>query len=161
MPQAGCRSEDPTAMNKTARHLKIKEILSRHDVPGQLELLVFLKKAGVSVAQATLSRDCAELGVVRTRVGKWCRLVLPGDRPGQVIKGLVGMEVLSMKANETSIIVRTLPGRAHGVGSFIDQLNSPLILGTIAGDDTVLVIPVTVRQISAVMSYIQDSLSQT
>jgi transcriptional regulator of arginine metabolism len=148
-------------MHKSLRHLKIKEMLHRHHISNQHDLLHLLNGAGIKVAQATLSRDCAVLGVFRSRTSEGYRLVFPGDNTGQIIKGLVGMEVLSINANETVVIIRTLPGRAHGVGSFIDQLKSPLILGTIAGDDTVLVIPLTIMQISQLIAYIQESLSKT
>jgi transcriptional regulator of arginine metabolism len=147
-------------MNKSLRHRKIRELLENHEVSGQQELLGLLEQAGIRVAQATLSRDFGDMGIVRTRSANGYRLVVPEDSSDDIIKGLVGMEVLSVNANETSIIIRTLPGRAHGVGSFLDRLRSPEILGTIAGDDTVLVIPSTIKRISSIKSYIQKSLSQ-
>lgn len=147
-------------MNKTHRQRKIRELVGNREVSGQHELLGLLEQAGIQVAQATLSRDFAELGIVRKRSTLGYRLVLPEASTEDIIKGLVGMEVLLVASNETSIIIRTLPGRAHGVGSFLDRLESPDILGTIAGDDTVLVIPSSVMRISAVKSYIQKSLSQ-
>ena len=148
-------------MNKTFRQKKIRELVESREVGGQLELLALLKEVGIRVAQATLSRDFAELGIVRKRRGQAYRLEMPEVSSEEIIRELVGMEVLSVTSNETSIIIRTLPGRAHGVGSFLDRLRSPEILGTIAGDDTVLVIPASVTKISAVKSYIQKSLSQT
>ena len=147
-------------MNKTLRHRKIRELVENNEVSGQQELLVLLEQSGIRVAQATLSRDFADMGIVRTRNAGGYRLVLPDESPDDIIRGLVGMEVLSINANETSIIIRTLPGRAHGVGSFLDRLRNSDILGTIAGDDTVLVIPTTIKQISSIKSYIQKSLSQ-
>jgi transcriptional regulator of arginine metabolism len=101
------------------------------------------------------------MGVVRRRTADGgYRLVAPEEPQVDVIKGLVGMEVLAVASNETAIIIRTLPGRAHGVGSFLDRLTNDDILGTIAGDDTVLVIPASIRKISSVKSYIQKILSQ-
>ncbi len=147
-------------MNKTNRQRKIREIVETREVSGQLELLELLRQSGISIAQATLSRDFADIGIVRKRIGQGYRLVVPEDAAEDILKDLVGMEVLSVASNETAIIIRTLPGRAHGVGSFLDRIKSPEILGTIAGDDTVLVIPATVTRISAVKSYIQKSLSQ-
>jgi len=147
-------------MNKQLRQMTIKEMLLRHEPGNQHDLLRLLEEAGVKVAQATLSRDCTELGIVRSRGVSGYRLVLPEENPGNIIKGLVGVEVLSIQSNETVIVIKTLPGRAHGVGSFVDQLKIPAILGTIAGDDTVLVIPASVSQISQVISYIQDNLSK-
>jgi transcriptional regulator of arginine metabolism len=147
-------------MNKYARQLKIKEILQQNRVGNQHDLLQLLRDSGMAVAQATLSRDCAELGIIRSRTNGKFKMLFPDDDADKIIKGLVGIEVLSIKANETTIIIITLPGRAHGVGSWLDQLKSPLILGTIAGDDTVLVIPTSVLNISALKSYIQKNLSK-
>ncbi|NTU91002.1 MAG: arginine repressor [Chlorobiaceae bacterium] len=148
-------------MNKTLRQRKIRELVENREVSGQLELLGMLEETGIRVAQATLSRDFAELGIVRKRSGHGYRLELPETSTEEIIRGLVGMEVLSVASNETSVILRTLAGRAHGVASFLDRLKSPEILGTIAGDDTVLIIPASITKISAVKSYIQKSLSQT
>ncbi|NTW82374.1 MAG: arginine repressor [Chlorobiaceae bacterium] len=147
-------------MNKNARQLKIREILQRHNVGNQHDLLRLLKETGMVVAQATLSRDCAELGIIRTRAAGGYRLVFPEDHAGKIIKGLVGVEVLTVTANETAVIIKTLPGRAHGVGSYIDQLKSPLILGTIAGDDTVLIIPASVNSIDTLITFIHRNVSK-
>ncbi len=147
-------------MNKHARQLKIREILQQHTVENQHDLLQLLRDSGMAVAQATLSRDCAELSIIRSRINGSYRMVYPDDNTGRIIQGLVGIEVLAVNANETTIIIRTLPGRAHGVGSYLDQLKSPLVLGTIAGDDTVLVIPSSVHNISALISYIHKNLSK-
>jgi len=146
-------------MNKPARQLRIREIIQQEHVENQHDLLRLLKEKGVKVAQATLSRDCAELGIIRSKTHAGYRLLFAEEHSGRIIKGLVGMEVVSVAANEPSVIVRTLPGRAHGVGSWLDQFHSPLILGTIAGDDTVLVIPDSVENISALISYIHKNLS--
>jgi len=140
--------------------MKIREILQQNSVGNQHDLLQFLRDAGMSVAQATLSRDCAELGLVRSKTDGNYRLMFPDDNAGRIIKGLVGVEVLAVNSNETTVIIKTLPGRAHGVGSYLDQLRSPFILGTIAGDDTVLVIPASVANISALISYIHKNLSK-
>lgn len=148
-------------MNKTLRQKKIRELVENNEVSGQQELLGLLDEAGIKVAQATLSRDFADMGIIRTRTSEGnYRLVVPEESQENIIRELVGMEVLSVAANETAIIISTLPGRAHGVGSFLDRLRNPDILGTIAGDDTVLVIPASVKKISSVKSYIQRSLSQ-
>jgi transcriptional regulator of arginine metabolism len=153
-------SKPEIAMNKALRQRKIRELVENREVSGQLELLGLLEQAGIRVAQATLSRDFGELGIVRNRSANGYRLEMHEASSDDIIRELVGMEVISMASNETSIIIRTLPGRAHGVGSYLDRLKSPEILGTIAGDDTVLVIPASVTKISAVKTYIQKSLSQ-
>ena len=148
-------------MAKQIRHRKIKEILQNSEVSNQHELMLLLLKAGIDVAQATLSRDCSELGIIRSRTTTGYRLIFPEDNPGQMIKGLVEMEIQSISANETVIVIKTLPGRAHGVGSFIDHLKNPKILGTIAGDDTVLIVPASVNEIRSILKYIQSNLLKT
>ncbi len=148
-------------MGKQNRQRKIKEILLNNEVSNQHDLMQLLQNAGIEVAQATLSRDCSELGVLRSRTATGYRLIFPEDNPGQMIKGLVEMEIQSVEANETAIVIKTLPGRAHGVGSFIDHLKNPKILGTIAGDDTVLVIPASVRDIRSTLNYIESNLLNT
>lgn len=148
-------------MGKQNRQRKIKEILKNTTVGNQHELMQLLQNSGIDVAQATLSRDCSELGIIRSRTASGYRLIFPEDNPGQMIRGLVEMEIQSIDANETTIVIRTLPGRAHGVGSFIDHLKNPKILGTIAGDDTVLIIPASVGDIRSILKYIQSSLLKT
>ncbi|MCG8344199.1 MAG: arginine repressor [Chlorobiales bacterium] len=148
-------------MGKQNRQRKIKEILLNSEVSNQHELMQLLHNAGIEVAQATLSRDCSELGVLRSRTTTGYRLIFPEDNPGQMIKGLVEMEIQNISANESTIVIKTLPGRAHGVGSFIDHLKNPKILGTIAGDDTVLVIPSSVHDIRSILDYIQSNLLKT
>ena len=148
-------------MGKQNRQRKIKEVLLNNEVSNQHDLMQLLQNAGIEVAQATLSRDCSELGVLRSRTATGYRLIFPEDNPGQMIKGLVEMEIQSVEANETAIVIKTLPGRAHGVGSFIDHLKNPKILGTIAGDDTVLVIPASVRDIRSTLNYIESNLLNT
>ena len=148
-------------MNKQARQIKIRELLEKQVVEHQNDLILLLRESGMSVAQATLSRDCAELGIIRTRINGKYRMVVPDDNAGRLIKGLVEMEIVAVHANETTVLLRTLPGRAHGVGSYLDQLRSPLILGTIAGDDTVLVIPSSVQNIATLITYIHNNLSTT
>lgn len=148
-------------MGKQNRQRKIKEILQNSEVSNQHELMQLLLNSGIDVAQATLSRDCSELGIIRSRTANGYRLIFPEDNPGQMIKGLVEMEIQSIDANETTIVIRTLPGRAHGVGSFIDHLKNPKILGTIAGDDTVLIVPASVNEIRSILKYIQSNLLKT
>lgn len=144
--------------NKRARQLKIKEILVQNIIENQNDLLEHLHQVGVAVAQATLSRDCAELSIIRSRINGHYRMTIPPDDSERIIKGLVGIEVLGVNSNETTVIIRTLPGRAHGVGSYLDQLKSPLIMGTIAGDDTVLVIPSSIQHIGSLTTYIHNNL---
>ena len=145
-------------MDKTKRHFAIKEIIQSKLIPSQEDLCADLKKKGFEVTQATLSRDLRELGVVRVHSGNGLRYALSAESEEQKVKSLVGLEVLSIHANETMIVIRTLPGRASGVASFLDSLRNPSLLGTVAGDDTVMVTPASIRKIPSALKEIRNAL---
>ncbi len=147
-------------MNKRQRQIAITEIVSSYAIAGQEELADHLRKRGIEVTQATLSRDLAEMNVMRIRSGDIFRYAMRTDETENSIKSLVWKEMLGAEANETVIIIRTLPGRASGVAMFIDSLRHPSILGTIAGDDTVLVLPASIRKIQTTIRFIRDLLTE-
>ncbi|MBB6171079.1 transcriptional regulator of arginine metabolism [Nocardiopsis mwathae] len=149
-------------MTKAARHARITEVLTRNDVRSQSELARLLAESGVQVTQATLSRDLDELGAVKLRtVDGNLVYVLPGEggerlqraRPdtladtldlGQAASArltrLAEDLLVSAEASANMVIVRTPPGAAQFLASAIDHTDFHAILGTIAGDDTILVI---------------------
>ncbi len=143
-------------MNKTNRLLAIKEIIQSKPIASQDELVIELRKRSFDVTQATLSRDLRELGVVRIHAEGGVRYALSVESEERKLKSLVGFEIMSVDCNEAMIVIRTLPGRAPGVASFIDSLHSPEILGTVAGDDTVLVLPSSTKKTQAVMDSIKE-----
>jgi transcriptional regulator of arginine metabolism len=145
-------------VNKANRHFKIKEIIQSQPIPSQEELCVELKKRGFDITQATLSRDLKELGVVRVHSEGGLRYALSAESEERKMKSLVGFEVMSIDSNEAMIVIRTLPGRAPGVASFLDSLHNPNFLGTVAGDDTVLVLPSSIKKIRTTLLDIKDAL---
>lgn len=145
-------------MNKAKRHLAIREIIQSKLVPSQEELCLNLKKRGFETTQATLSRDLKELGVIRIHSEDGLRYALSAESEERKMKSLIGFEVTSIDANETMIVIRTLPGRAPGVASFLDSLHNPHLLGTVAGDDTVVVLPSTIRKITSTLQDIKNAL---
>ena len=146
-------------MDKRQRHFIIKDVLLTHSIGSQDELAAELKKRRISVTQATLSRDLRELAVLRVPSDKGFRYTLKTDGDEQNMKPLIGLEVISIRANEVTIIIRTLPGRAPGVASFIDSLHIPEILGTIAGDDTVFVAPSSIQKMRKTMDTLKETMS--
>ncbi len=142
-------------MNKTNRLLAIKEIIQAKPIASQDELVIELHKRNFDVTQATLSRDLRELGVVRIHAEGGVRYALSVESEERKLKSLVGFEIMNVDCNEAMIVIRTLPGRAPGVASFIDSLHSPEILGTVAGDDTVLVLPSSTKKTQTVMTSIK------
>ncbi|MGQ0464628.1 MAG: arginine repressor [Sporichthyaceae bacterium] len=138
---------------KTARHRRIVELLSRSRVHSQGELGELLGQDGLTVTQATLSRDLDELGAVRIRDEDGDLVyAVPGDggdrrpRVGDTASNSARLAriseelLVSAEASANLVVLRTPPGAAQFFASAIDQAALPDLLGTIAGDDTVLVI---------------------
>ncbi len=152
---------------KLKRQTKIKDLLNANFISNQEELLGYLDEEGIDITQATLSRDFAELGVVRVFTERGIRYILNAEETGKQIAKLIGFEIMSIEHNESTIIIRTLAGRAQGVAHYIDRLNKKEIIGTVAGDDTVIVIPnkhqsipVIVLGIKKLMSEVPESKTQ-
>ncbi|MFO7289475.1 transcriptional regulator, ArgR family [Planifilum fulgidum] len=131
-------------MMKAQRHIKIREIIANKDIETQEELVEELKKAGYNVTQATVSRDIKELHLVKvpTNDGRY-KYSLPADHrfnPLQKLKRMLTESFVGIEKSENLIVMKTLPGNANAVGALIDNLDWPEIIGTIAGDDTILII---------------------
>jgi transcriptional regulator of arginine metabolism len=146
-------------MPKKARHLTIKEIITGQDITNQDLLRKELRKRGFAVTQATLSRDLHELGVSRAAMNAGSKYVLPEDSPRPNVRLLTGREIVSVRHNGHLIVIITLPGCANAVGQYVDQQNNPDILGTLAGDNTLLVIPGSTGNIEKLVSYLKTLLT--
>lgn len=142
--------------SKLVRQNKIKRILSSRIISNQEQILIILKNEGVNITQATLSRDFADLGVIRTFTPLGVQYVLSSNDYGKEIAKLIGLEILNVAHNDNLVVVRTLAGRAQGVAHYIDRLNKEEILGTIGGDDTVLIIPNKISNINKVLGILKD-----
>jgi transcriptional regulator of arginine metabolism len=151
------------AQTRAARHQRIADILSRHHVHSQGELLEHLAQDGLEVTQATLSRDLLELGAVKVREGRTLVYAVPGAGGDRTPRAAVGAHELSARlrrlceellvtaeASANLVVVRTPPGAAGYLASAIDHADQGDILGTIAGDDTIMIITVGDRAGEAV-----------
>jgi transcriptional regulator of arginine metabolism len=142
-------------MTKTARQERIATILAKQPVRSQEELAELLAaSSGLHVTQATLSRDLDELGVVKLRGADGALVyALPGAeaRPGLTLPGgappddirltrYLSELLTSAEASANLVVLRTPAGAAQFLASVIDHSSWPAVLGTVAGDDTVLVI---------------------
>ncbi|MHB1688206.1 MAG: arginine repressor [Ignavibacteriaceae bacterium] len=145
---------------KLKRLNRIKELLNNRYISSHDNLAKMLDAEGIMVTQATLSRDFAELGVIRAISEKGPRYILDSHESGKQIAKLIGFEIMSVQNNESLIVVRTLAGRAQGIAHFIDRLNKPEIIGTVAGDDTVLVIPSSHSHIANLVSLIKKMMTE-
>ncbi|VAX28487.1 Arginine pathway regulatory protein ArgR, repressor of arg regulon [hydrothermal vent metagenome] len=141
---------------KAKRQSLIKELLNTKIISSQEELARLLAKKDIQATQATLSRDFAELGVVRVVTENGIRYIFNSDEAGKQISKLISYEIISIESNESLIVLRTLAGRAQGVAHYIDRLNKQEILGTVGGDDTVLIIPDRTKNIPSIIRLIKN-----
>ncbi len=143
-----------TAPNKIARQRRIVEILRTTPVRSQVELAGRLGREGVVVTQATLSRDLLELGAVKVRHADGALVyATPGEGGDRTPRAGLDQEILDSRlarlceellvtaeASANLLVLHTPPGAAQFLASAIDHSILPDVLGSIAGDDTVLVI---------------------
>lgn len=141
------------ALTKAGRQTRIAALLASTAVRSQTELGRLLADEGVEVTQATLSRDLEEIGAVKVRrngigtVYAVPETEFPGpalralSEPGEARFSRLAAELLvSVEASANLAVARTPPGGAHLLASAIDRAALPEVLGTVAGDDTVLVV---------------------
>lgn len=138
------------------RHSLIKSLISTQDVFNQTQLVKLLKQNGIKVTQATLSRDLTELGVVRVPTSRGVVYKIDSTGVEKTLQNHVAEEVVSIVSNETTIIMKTFPGRAQGVALFLDKNNLHEILGTVAGDDTIIVIPKSIKTIDKTIQQLKN-----
>ena len=157
------------ATTRAGRQARIVAILSSVPVHSQTELAALLADDGIEVTQATLSRDLEELGAVKLRGadGGGGVYVVPED--GSPVRGvtggtervarLLGELLVSADASANLAVLRTPHGAAHYLASAIDRAALPEVVGTVAGDDTILVIarePMTGAQVAVMFENIRQ-----
>jgi transcriptional regulator of arginine metabolism len=147
-------SREPAAAlhSKAARQARIAAILAATDVRSQSQLVTLLATDHVDVTQATLSRDLEEMGAAKVRrPGVGMVYAVPDEPPGPVLRALADATegrvsrlaaelVVSVEASANLVVVHTPPGGAHLLASAIDRAGITDVLGTVAGDDTVLLV---------------------
>ncbi|MGH9125692.1 MAG: arginine repressor [Acidimicrobiales bacterium] len=130
---------------KTQRQHRIALLLEANAIVSQGQLVELLAAEGVEATQATVSRDLDELGAVKVRTGggesvyavpEYERRVEPGDH----LRRVLGDWVVEVAHSHNLVVVRTPPGSAHVVASALDRAGLTDVVGTVAGDDTILVV---------------------
>jgi transcriptional regulator of arginine metabolism len=148
-------------MSKLTRQSDIRAILSEAPVANQDELRRRLYKRGHRVTQATLSRDIHELGLVKTNDG----YVLPEDEEHGADSWLPSVEKLirefayAVTAAQNLVVVRTSAGSAQPVAAAIDAEEWPELLGTIGGDDTILLVAENNKQAAKLVTRLKELLA--
>lgn len=148
---------------KNDRHKVIFDIITENEIETQDELLDALKNMGYNVTQATVSRDINELNLVKSQMpsGKLCYRKLTNADMSDIkmsdkLLPVFSHGFLSADYANNLVIVKTLPGLAHGVASTIDSLNISFALGTIAGDDTIMIVCKTESYAASIVHLLED-----
>lgn len=149
-------------MSKGQRHIKIRELITDHDVETQDDLVTELRNLGYNVTQATVSRDIKELHLVKVPMadGKY-KYSLPADQrfnPLEKLRRLIMDAFVKIDTASHFIVLKTLPGNANAVGALIDNLDWQEILGTLCGDDTCLIICRTSEDAEKIKDQLLDML---
>jgi len=134
----------PSGKKKPERHEAILRLISSHSIASQEELRGLLEQRGWQVTQATLSRDLRELGLVRARTDDGTRYVRPeslgtdDDKPS--LEALLPQLFDSVDGVSELLVLHTLPGGAQPIAEAIDAQDWPEIIGTIGGENTILIV---------------------
>src|SRR4051794_18745079 len=138
--------DSPKPLAKPQRQHRIARLLADHAVTSQAHLVELLAADGVAATQATVSRDLEDLGAIKVRVAggdsAYAIPELPTNQraPEDHLRRVFGDWVVEVAWSGNLVILRTPPGSAHVVASALDRSALPDVLGTVAGDDTLLVV---------------------
>ena len=130
--------------SKMQRQQSIARLIAKRSVTNQPQLVELLAEGGITATQATVSRDLEDLGAVKVRVpGGDTVYAIPEYEPARIapqtqLRRVMGEWVAEVRSSGSLVILRTPPGCAHVVASALDRSGVPGLLGTVAGDDTLL-----------------------
>ena len=131
-------------MLKSARHAKILEVIAYKEIETQEELCEELEKQNILVTQATISRDIRDLRLFKVAgTEKKYRYAYINESDNEIspkMRGLFRDCVLSVNAAQNLVVVKTLTGNGANAGAVVDKLNHDEIVGSVAGDDTLLIV---------------------
>ena len=150
---------------KSKRQLKIMEVIKEQEIQTQQELAAKLRQEGIEVTQATVSRDVKQLGLIKvpSKDGGY-KYSLPPRHKEKVnatsrMKRMFQDSVVNLDYSENLIVVNTLPGTAQGVAALIDNSDWKHVIGTIAGDDTIMLVIKPKKKVEAVIEKLESLTS--
>lgn len=133
-------------LGKPQRQHRISRLLEEQAVSSQAQLVELLAADGVVATQATVSRDLEDLGALKVRIpGGTMAYAIPehakeGSAPDDHLRRVMGEFVVEVAHSANLVVLRTPPGSAHVIGSALDRAGLPHVLGTVAGDDTLILV---------------------
>ena len=129
---------------KSQRQQKILELIAERDIETQEQLLAALQESGFRSTQATISRDIKELRIVKelSSAGSYRYTVSQNESVTLFsrLNNIFRECVLKLDYAQNIVVIKTLPGTANAAGSAVDSMDTPYVVGTIAGDDTFIII---------------------
>ena len=140
-------------MNKNYRQSQILRIIRTRNVHTQDDLASQLKACGIPAAQVTLSRDIRDLGLVKTQDGY--RQIVP-EQTGPSLATVAAEFLQDIRVAQNLVVLKTAPGHASSLAIALDQADWSEVVGTVAGDDTILVVapdPDTARSVRDKLMY--------
>ena len=138
--------KEPSKLGKTQRQHLVARLIESQVVANQQALVDLLAAEGVIATQATVSRDLEDLGAIKVRMpggeSAYAIPALPKEQraPEDHLRRVFGDWVVEVAASDNLVVIRTPPGSAHVVASALDRSGLGGILGTVAGDDTILIV---------------------
>ena len=142
---------------KTLRQGQILKLVTREPIENQDRLCRRLREEGMRVTQATVSRDVHELKLVKTERG-YQPLAVEATPAAPALPRMARESIRDLRPAQNLLVIKTPPGGAQSLGAALDAAGWPEIVGTVAGDDTILIISGSTRQRLAVQKRIQDML---
>ena len=147
---------------KTVRQVAIIDIIEKQDIETQEELADALRQRGIKVTQATVSRDIKELRLLKVLTPAGAYKYATADKAENGLSErfirMLAESLLTVAASENLIVVKTLNGSANVAAEALDSLHWPEILGSVAGDNTILLVIRTKSEVPAVVSRIQEMM---
>lgn len=143
-------------MNKSFRQGQILNILRNKEIYTQEELARELSRIGIQTTQVTLSRDMRELALVKTAEGY---RQLPAETVGPTLGDVANEYLQDIRVAQNLVVLRTSPGNANSLAIAIDRADLDEVVGTVAGDDTVLVITADGENAATVRQRMLDLIS--
>ena len=147
-------------MMRSGRHAAILEIISAKEIETQEELCEELNKRNYSVTQATVSRDIKELRLFKVAGSeyKYAYIDEGNNKISPKMHNLFRECVLSMRSAMNQVVIKTLRGNGSNAGMIVDKLNLPEIIGSIAGDDTLLIVAESEEKANIVVEKLNEFL---
>ena len=147
-------------MLRSARHAKILEIITTQEIETQEELCAELERQNIVVTQATISRDIRDLRLFKVAgIEKKYRYTYITEGESEIspkMRSLFRDCVISVKAAQNLVVVKTLAGNGANAGAVVDKLNHEEVVGSVAGDDTLLIVCVDNECAALVVERIKD-----